>query len=628
MDTNQNTINPEEKSLISEAAICEKQMIKSDQELMKKIDELDEALDDIAIARQALNNKKDTINQQIKTLKQDKAKQQRILSRLKFINTFTICLINIFVILLVCNIFKYEYLNFEEDKSLLDSDYTKQINDLEESINNLTQQRNELQSRLVQREQNIRLSSKKAHIASHNEHPDTINTILEEDNYNEIDSYISSLKRYPSKRVIQKEIDGISYYEVAQKYNLEEYLLNDSGNSSIYPGAIIRGDSLMQGISNYALIPQKRTPIILVYNNDGRSIQVENVSYGGVKEAINQLWNESTREYSEKWEYSVRSLQNEESLELSLGIGYGSASFDFGINQTQTTSTMAVTFTETYYSVSVEPLNRPSQYFQIGCDIKSLGDYEPAYISSVDYGRRILILVTSELSEEEIKAKLGAGINGVDISADIGYIKKEIDSNCKIYCYGGNSAKTLQTIDTDKKSGGLKGWWNELINGKSDDINAANQIVTVDDSLINPVPLAYHLNYLSDNSSVPAVAIINDNIILAETARLVTITLEGNLPGVFHFSDSVNAIGYVVNTDQIHITKKGETSGEIQFIWDASTSDSLTGFFNNSSFSCSLAELDENKDYCYTLDEKKHMFSKKASTNIHIFISNAIYEIP
>lgn len=578
----------------------------------KQIDELNNALDDITIARQSLFNKKNDIDQQVKALNREKKKQQKVLSRLEskayriFMFIFFIVVPLIFVILV------YAYRSYNEDKDALRMDYEEQISILDNSLNELMQQRNDLL---------------KDQIVSQSEHSDTITTILTEDTRKELDAYIASLNRYPTQRVKQKELDGISYYEVVQKYDLGQYMLNDSSNSVIYPGAILRGDSLMQGTTNYALVSQERAPMTLVCSHNGNAVRLENISYGTVKEAVGQLWNKSDCKYAEKWEYSIHSIQNEEGLNLSLGIGGGPFSSSIGVSQTENTSTIAIAFTETYFSVTAEPMSSATEYFQTGCDLKSLGSYEPAYVSSVDYGRRIVVLITTELSESEIKAKLAANIHGVDIGADIGYIKKEIDSNCKIYCYGGDSAKTSQVIDNDEDKGGIINWWNELIHGKPSDISGFNQMIATDDSLTNPVPLAYHLNYLSDNSSVPAVAIMNDNIILAKTARLVTLTLEGNLPGTFRISDSANAMGYVVNTNQIQITQKGETSGEIQFIWDSSNPASLTGFFNDSPFSCSLAELPEETDYVYPLSTEEDFFSSE-STNVHIYISNAIYEIP
>lgn len=409
-------------------------------------------------------------------------------------------------------------------------------------------------------------------------------------------------------------------------------MLVDSGNFTVYPGAIIRGDSLMQGTADYSLVSQKQAPITLVCSRGG-SVRLEDVSYGTVKEAVDQLWNASNSGYSEKWEYSLHSVKNEESLKMSLGIGAASNSINFGVSQKENKSIIAITFTETYFSVGIEPLSSATQYFQYGCDLEKLGNYEPAYVSSVDYGRMRVVLITTKLSESELNAKLAANIQGVDIDADIGYIQTNIDGNCQIYGYGGDSAKALHLIDSgsneNKSSGGIKGWWDELINGKAETsaVNDINETIVSDDSLTNPMPLAYHLNYLSDNSSVPTIAIINDDIILKETARLVTLTLEGNIEGTFRLSDSADAIGYVVNTDQIQITQKGETSGEIQFIWDSSNPSSLTGFFNDSSFSCSLAEIPEETDYRDVLGYDSGLFSQKVAI-VNIYISNAIYEMP
>lgn len=623
---------------VSENTISEESPTNTDDELFKKIDELNDALDDIDIARRILYEQRTALDQQVKLQEQEKRNRQKSFSRLKLRNIFLVFLFNFFMIcvmILSFGIFQlFEQTNYINNKYTLDFDYDEQISVLDTAIDNLTQEKDNLiqqtaalQNTLARQEQASQAATQKEHILSQDERSDTINTILTEDTRQELDAYIASLKRYPSLRVAQKQFDGISYYEVVQKYDMEQYMLSDSGNSTIYPGAILRGDSLMQGTTNYTLISQDRAPITLVCSHDGSSVQLENVSYGTVKEAVEQLWNESNREYAEKWDYSIRSVQNEESLNLSLGISMNSAKLGLGISHAETSSSMAIIFTETYFSVSAEPLKSATQYFQSGCDLKSLGEYEPAYVSSVDYGRRIVVLVTTEMSESELKANLGANISGIDIGADLSYIKKEIDSGCKICCYGGDSAKTLQAIDNNEASGGLKGWWDELINGKANDASGFNQMIATDDSLANPVPLTYRLNYLSDNSSVPAVAILNDDIVLAETARLVTLTLEGNLPGTFRLSDSAGAIGYVVNTDQIQITEKGETSGEIQFIWDSSTSAPLTGFFKDSQVSYSLAEISEEADSPYNLATEKGLFSSK-STDLHIYISDAVYEIP
>lgn len=598
----------------------------SDKELLLKIEELNDAWSDLQIKRRNLYNQKNAMDKDVEALNKGKKEEQKKFRKLKSSKEstiFSLCFLVVFLAA-VAGYFGHEYYNTR--RSELFNSHNEKIKALDSSRDNLVQQVNNLQEDIKQQKITEQQTSLKEERASQGGLSDITDTVLAEENRKELDTHIAALKRHPTQRIQEKELDGVSYYEVVQKYDLEKYMLSDSGNPAVYPGAIVRGDSLMQGSAEYSLVSQERTPITLVCSRGGKSVRIENVSYGTVKEAVEQLWNESNSGYSEKWEYSLHSVTNEESLNMSLGVGVaGVGGIKLNSKQKESTSTIAITYTETYFSVAVEPLSSASQYFQLGTDLESLGNYEPAYVSSVDYGRKIIVLVTANLSESELGAELSANINGVDIGADIGYIKKNIDSSCKIYCYGGDSAKTLQAINYDEPSGGLKGWWDELINGKADDVSGFNQMIASDDSFINPVPLSYHLNYLSDNSSVPAIAILNDNIILKETARLVTLTLVGNKEGTFRLSDSANAIGYVVNTDQIQIDKKGQTSGEIQFIWDSSNPDSLTGFFNDSKFSYSLAKIPEG-GYTSELAKKNGLSSK--STKLNINISNAIYEMP
>lgn len=628
----------------------------TEQELLLKIEELDDAWNDLTIKRRNLYEQKNSMEQQAKALNREKITQQTKLRKLKSTKKFSVFMLYFVAVILAYVIYSYENTNYNSNRSMLAASHNEKINTVDTSRDNMIQQINDLQVAIVRQEEVIeqrkqaeqealarqekelaqqklaeQQTALKEELASQGGLSGIADTILTEENSKELDTYIASLNRYPTHRIQQKKIDGVYYYEVVHKYELGKYLLSGAGNSVVYPGAIIRGDSLMQGSADYSLVSQERNPITLTCSRGG-SVRLEDVSYGNVNEAVKQLWDESHSGYSDKWEYSLRTVRDNESIEMSLGIGAANVgSVNFGINQKESTSTMAIIYTETYFSVAAEPLSSATQYFKSGCDLEKLGNYEPAYVSSVDYGRMIVILVTAELSESELSAQLKANIQGVDIGADIKNIKENIEGRVEIYRYGGDSGKSLRLINlnSNKNSGGLKGWWDKNIKGEKDiDIAVEiNNILASDDSLINPVPLEYHLNYLSDNSSVPAIAIINDDIILKETARLVTLTLKGNIEGTFRLSDSANAIGYVLNTNQIQITKKGETSGEIQFIWDSSNPNSLTGFFNDSSFSCSMSEIPEETDYVYELECESGWFSQK-STKITIYISGAVYETP
>ncbi|MCM1048464.1 MAG: thiol-activated cytolysin family protein [Clostridiales bacterium] len=604
-----------------------------EQELFLKIEELNDAWNELNIKRHNLYNQKNSMDKQAAALNSEKIKQQTRLRKLKSSKAFVVFMLYFVAVMIGGAVLKYENTDYSANKSMLSSSHNEKINALDNSRDNMIQQINDLQEDIAKREEvlaqqklaNQQLSIKEE-LASQGGLSGVTDTVLTEENRKELDAYIASLNRYPTKRIQQKKIDDVYYYEVVQKYDLDKYRLSDSGNPVIYPGAIIRGDSLMQGSPDYSLVSQERTPITLTCSRGG-SVQLEDVNYGTVKEAVAQLWNDAIHEYADKWEYALRYVRDEESLNMSLGIGVnGVGSVNFGISQKESTSTMAIIYTETFFTVATEPLSSATSYFQSGSDLEYLGNYEPAYVSSVDYGRMIIVLVTAEMSESELNAGLSATVKGVDIGVDIENIKKELKGTCKICSYGGDSAKTLQVVSDDERSGGLKGWWDDLINGKTSEISGYNQIITADDSYTNPVPLSYRLNYLSDNSSVPAVAIINDNIILKDTARLVTITLEGDLAGTFKLSDSADAIGYVVDTDQIQITKKGETSGEIQFVWDSSNPNHLTGTFNGTLVSLPLEEIPEGtKSREHEFYSGSGFFKKSTFLNIHI--SSAIYDM-
>lgn len=628
------------------AGINNSETANEDRQMQEEMRQLDEALDDLAADMQVLQARKDGMERQMQELNGEIKKNQKIYRKTKRHGVIPV-LITIWLLFALLSLLRSSSVShiwllsgsfdsdnsLEQQKSELDIESERRQREIDQQLDQeygieyqelrkLEQQRDSLRKEIM----SIQLSKESA--VAESGQINVADTVLTAQNRKELDDYIASLDRYSDKRVERKIYNGNPYYEVVRRYDLVNYLLNDAGNATVYPGAVLRGDSLMQGTTLYTVLAQDRMPMTLTCSLGGNSIRLEDMSYGAVTQAVRQLWAESQSEDSQKWEYTVHYSRNEKGLKLSLGIEVGKAGFDFGASHTETTSTAAINFTATYFSVVAEPTGSATQFFRDGYDLKNLGSYEPAYVSSVDYGKRLVVLVTTELSEDELNAKLGANIQGANISAAIGYIQKNIDSGCRIYAYGGDSAQNLQLLDS-KKQGGIKGWWDTLVNGDSDVIDDVSEVIAGDDSLKNPVPLAYHLNYLSDNSTVPAVAILSDNIILADNAKLVTLTLGGgknSVAGVFQLDDSASSIGYVVNEDQIRIDKKGNTSGNIQFIWDSSQAASLTGDFNGKHCSYLLTAYSMEEEHTELLENISQFLSTR-QTVLHIFISDAVYEI-
>lgn len=430
----------------------------------------------------------------------------------------------------------------------------------------------------------------------------------------EADAWIAALNRYQSESVeLREHEDGHAYYDILKAKNLGEYMLNRAGNTVIYPGAVLRGDSLMQGTTDYTLVTQKRTPMTLSCNPGGKSFQIEDVTYGTVNAVIERFCKETDLKYGQQCEYRYYSGKDERYL----GGGFGASreyngiagSADVGGGSTEENSRIYLIFTETYFTVKAEPFDNASKYFQLQStdELESLGDYEPAYVSSVDYGRLLVADIEASKSEQDLIGEIDAGTKEYDLNANgfFEYFSKKNDFNCRVYCYGGNLGKSYEEIIMDEAS--------------------MDQMIAVDGALVNPVPVAYHLNYISDNSAVPAMQIAEIDEIRKEDAKLVSISLEGkNMEGTFRLDDTT--IGSVINTDRIKITDKGKTSENIRFIWDTRASGSeLKGSFNGEEviFSLEGIPMEEYQEVWF----KKKLLSMIGAVKVKVRISDELDEV-
>lgn len=430
------------------------------------------------------------------------------------------------------------------------------------------------------------------------------------------DDYIAGLKRYQSKSVELKEHrDGYTYYDVVKTKNLGEYMLNRAGNTVIYPGAVFRGDSLMQGTTDYTLVTQKRTPMTLSCNPGGKSLQIEDITYGTVSAAVEKFCKETGLK-CQQCEYRYYSGHDESYLGGGFGAGgeYKGISADAGVSggSTEENSRIFLIFTETYFTVKAEPFDRASKYFQIQNveELESFGEYEPAYVSSVDYGRILVADIQSSKSEQELMGEIDAGTKAYDLNANgfFHYFSGKNDFDCRVYCYGGDLGKSYEEVKITEDN--------------------IHQLVAADEALVNPVPVAYHLNYISDNSAVPAMQIAEADEIRKENAKLVTITLEGkHMEGTFQLDDTT--AGSVINTDQIKITKKGKATEDIRFIWDTQSAEpELKGSFNGEEVIFSLEGIPMEEDQ-EVWSMKKHplLLTIMGFVKIKVRISDMLDEV-
>ena len=343
---------------------------------------------------------------------------------------------------------------------------------------------------------------------------DVETTILSDENASELNSYIKSLERRTIEEEQKKEFHGIDYYQHMDIMELQNYYLSDTGNDTVFPGAIIRGDSLFKG-NAYALVVAERTPLYLTSNQqNSKPVMVSDVSYRTVNEALQQFQNETGNGPAKEWTYTLNAARSTHELQVKLGVSAANVGIGVGADLQSEKSTIAVVYTQTYYTVSVEPLGAATDYFNTGTDLAILGDYEPAYVSSVNYGRMIVVLVTSDMEMSELSAELSAKIKGVSIEAGIANIAKTEDMTYQIYQYGGETGNMDIVTQPGERQIGLLEKIDIFFYGTEEDedsiVSEINQYIAADSELKNPVPISYQLKYLSDNAVVPQVYIANE----------------------------------------------------------------------------------------------------------------------
>lgn len=422
-------------------------------------------------------------------------------------------------------------------------------------------------------------------------------------NMESANDYIASLYRRPESRIETLSFMDKFYYLITDALRLDKYNLLDTTNNVIYPGAIIKGDSLFTG--NYTVLATERTPIDLMSNQtDGKPVTILNPNYSNVTIALNQYAKDYMGNISKEWTYHLQSASTSQELNLVLGAGAGNvADFNIGINTNSQQSTVAVVYSQIYYTVSTEPKGKATDYFNEGVDLKVLGEYEPAYVSSVDYGRKIVLCVSGELSEEELSAKLSAHIKGVEINAGIENVMQDETLDCYLRSYGGEGTLSILKV-SEKKRGWLEEinavlWGDEDNSNNESIVDRLNDFLSDSSTLVNPVPISYSLKYLSDNTPVPAMYVKSETIFLAENAQLVNLSSTDNK----EFTVDITALpAILLNKEDVLLQGTKATGSYFQLLCGACETLPASILCGNTKFSVDLAKYEMEKDIHIWID--------------------------
>lgn len=319
--------------------------------------------------------------------------------------------------------------------------------------------------------------------------------IVDESNRTEFKKYIESLPRSNA------EIYSIEEHILRNFSDLEEYTVGESSNDTIYPGCLIRGDSLFSS-NQYVAMNTRYEDLELHSNITGTDKKVvDNVSFSAVSSAVSEYIKQYDGSDIKEWKYYLQKIDTEQQMDAVMGI----KAFSSNMNRTQKRSSVAVIFQRVYFTVFAEPKSNITEYFPDGTDISTIGDCEPAYVSSVNYGNRVVVLVDGEMNSSELESKVGIILGNASIGAGLHNLYLDSEINCSVYGYGGEQIDLNDIFGETQHKDGVLDKWNSFWNGSDVDPALENRItdaITGKNSNNNPVPISYTLKYLSDNSYV------------------------------------------------------------------------------------------------------------------------------
>ena len=278
----------------------------------------------------------------------------------------------------------------------------------------------------------------------------------------------------------------------------EDLVAFAANSEAMWPGAIVRGDSIASGLFTQIVRPRAPATIsVSLENLDGRrSASMTEPSLSVFREALAGILSQEVTGATAANIYSeIDAVHSEEQLAMALGTSLSvtglpaqvAASFDFSDQQMK--SRYLVKYIQAYYTVDIDQPRSPSDFFAPEVSVDDLADVigagnPPLYVSSVTFGRVVLFTFESSYSATELGAALEfVYAGGADVSGDVSVSYRDIvsRSNITAYILGGSGGEAARSL----------GSYEDLV----DFIQSGG-----DYSRASPgAPIAYKLAYLADN---------------------------------------------------------------------------------------------------------------------------------
>lgn len=325
-----------------------------------------------------------------------------------------------------------------------------------------------------------------------------------------------------SQDCVYKRFTGTELYETLVSF--------EPNADSIWPGAIVQTKQLPDGLA--APIGLERRPGTITLGDavlgDGQpgvtySRTLATPSLASTRDGIASILSTDGVKIAAKSSYLAETAYSMNEAALKIGVsaswmsGSVKASFD-GSWMTKKT-TMVVRFIQAYYTVSFASPDAPEKVFAPTVHAADAKPYmgpgnPPGYVSSVTYGRMLIMKIESDDSESDLRAALDLVFSKVNVDAAAHAKTVLQNSSISVFVLGGSpeDASRLQSADTETRTAALAAY---IENGAGF-------------SPASPgVPISYTVRRLADNETIKVASTIDYQVpVCTPSALQVSVGLD------------------------------------------------------------------------------------------------------
>ena len=234
-----------------------------------------------------------------------------------------------------------------------------------------------------------------------------------------------------------------------------------ANSGSMFPGAIVGGRTIETGLFTPRVLD--RAPVTFSASLEGVvdgavSATLDQPTLSSFRDAMGEiLGQEIVGNTPADIHSQIEEVYSHEQLGLAVGLNVGWLNGDIAasmrFDDQETRSRFVVQFTQTYYTVDIDPPGTAADFFAPTVSLEDveaeIDDDPPTYVSSVSYGRTVYFAATSELSSQELRAALDFGFKGtVSDDGNVSLTHEEVLQNSEITAFilGGDSTLAVDAI--------------------------------------------------------------------------------------------------------------------------------------------------------------------------------------